>query len=425
MATKPYTLPNGRTINISEDKITYPIEQVQKQSRDWQRKYYDYLYNDRGAGWFWAGLDHLNPQNDINYVSKEQQEKIKSGNTDMTYNGGDLQEIVVTPNGVRESNTPTNIAVETDWTPEDRESVKGATIHYNPYKASYLDYAWRNGGDYEGKQLSPSPYANLGNEVALAVGTPIAALNPVTGALAGAVWDGAAAAGKAALNWGSRQLGKLATRQVAQAAGQQAAQTVASPSTNYMAFLNNNFGQMVPRYLQNGTIALETAVPAELTEAMATTAFLSPMLANYWTADTTGDGNFSYQKEQESDKTDKTDKTDKPDETTPKEDPKTKLSVTERAKALVQKGKDKWKKMHPINKAATLGLVVGAGHLGADTYKGLTNNPQTNPVQNGTQQAIPVLSEEQYDVDTLQYVPQDLAGYQGGYEEWDPYESLY
>jgi len=54
MTTKPYTFPNGKTIYISEDKITHPLEVVQKQSHDWQRKYYDYLTGSPDS-WFWLG----------------------------------------------------------------------------------------------------------------------------------------------------------------------------------------------------------------------------------------------------------------------------------------------------------------------------------------------------------------------------------
>lgn len=50
-------------------------------------------------------------------------------------------------------------------------------------------------------------------------------------------------------------------------------------------------------------------------------------------------------------------------------------------------------------------------------------NTQTDSIYNGTQQAIPDLSAEQYDVDTLQYVTPDSTQ---GYEwRWDPYEDLY
>jgi hypothetical protein len=211
MATKSYTLPNGRTINIPADKKTYSLDVVQRQSREWQRKYYNYLAGDKD-GWWWFGLEDLNPKNDINYASKEQQEKIKSGNTDMTYSGGDLQEIVVTPNGVRKPNTPTNIAVETDWTPEDYESVKGATVHYDPQDDYNLDQAWKNGGYYKGKYIHPSRYANLGNEVGAVVAAPIIALNPVTGMLANAAWDGAAAVGET-VKWGlTNPVGLAATK---------------------------------------------------------------------------------------------------------------------------------------------------------------------------------------------------------------------
>ena len=197
MATKSYTLPNGRTINIPADKKTYSLDEVQRQSREWQRKYYDYLYNDRGAGWFWAGLDHLNPQNDVNYVSKEQQEKIKTGNTDQSYSGGELQEIVVTPNGVREPDTP-NIPAEEPITYSKPTPVM---VHYDPIEEQKLNHAWKYGGYYKGKYIHPSRYANLGNEVAAVVAAPIIALNPATGMLANAAWNGAATVGET-VKWG-------------------------------------------------------------------------------------------------------------------------------------------------------------------------------------------------------------------------------
>jgi hypothetical protein len=125
--TKPYTLPKGRTINVSTDKKTYPIEVVEKQSREWQRKYYNYLAGDKD-GWWWLGQYHLNPKDDIKYASPEQQEKIKTGNTNMTYAGKELPEIVVTPNGVREPESP-NIPAEE---PITYSKPTPAMIHYDP-----------------------------------------------------------------------------------------------------------------------------------------------------------------------------------------------------------------------------------------------------------------------------------------------------
>ena len=263
MATKPYTLPNGKTIYIPADKKTYPIEQVQKQSREWQRKYYDYLYNDRGAGWFWAGLDHLNPQNDVNYVSKEQQEKIKSGNTNMTYNGGDLQEIVVTPNGVREPNTPTNIAVETDWTPEDYESTKGAMVHYDPIEDWKMTNAWKNGGYYNGKYIPKSNYANLGNEAALAIGVPMA-LTFGAGPLAEML-----ASSPAAGNFVADQVGKESIKQGGKWFVRKAAQEAGTNAMNYFQFAGNAAG---------GAAALSLPTTIQTLLPYAATASAAPLI---------------------------------------------------------------------------------------------------------------------------------------------------
>lgn len=90
------------------------------------------------------------------------------------------------------------LAIESDWTPEDYNAAKSPNktiVHYNAQDDANLDRAWKYGGYYKGKYIPKSNYANLGNEVALAIGVPLVAANPVTGMLAGAALDGAAAAG--------------------------------------------------------------------------------------------------------------------------------------------------------------------------------------------------------------------------------------
>jgi hypothetical protein len=117
-----------------------------------------------------------------------------------------LPEIYATPSGahVRESGPtkPFDPMTEVPYEELKYISTPGEKrITYNPYKAAHLDYVWRNGGYYNGKYIHPSRYANLGNEVGAAVAAPIIALNPATGMLAGAAWDGAAAVGET-VKWG-------------------------------------------------------------------------------------------------------------------------------------------------------------------------------------------------------------------------------
>ena len=112
---------NGRTFQVSDDKTIYPEDVVNKQSRQWQRQYYDYLTGEKDGYWSLAGST-LSPNND-----------------DM-YSGGNLAEVSVTA----KKPTMTNYLAENakkNWANEKEQvwQVVKTGLSFVPYVGDALD----------------------------------------------------------------------------------------------------------------------------------------------------------------------------------------------------------------------------------------------------------------------------------------------
>lgn len=114
-------LINGKQFDIDDSKTLYPEEVVSKQSRQWQRQYYDYLRGD-SDGWFHFGLYDLDP-----------------GKDDL-YSGGNLNEVTVTTNKPTMTSYLSKNA-KTNWNNEKEQygHIAKTALSFVPYVGDAVD----------------------------------------------------------------------------------------------------------------------------------------------------------------------------------------------------------------------------------------------------------------------------------------------